>query len=200
VLFDVTDVGHPVTIYAGHPADFEQVGLGTFDAGESRNYLFAATLPDGGAGDNLYQGSGLSLGFEWRAGATGNAAPTPTPTPTVTPTPTPIATPTTPRVTPTPTPTTPTTPTVDYASAIGLPPAARCAKGGKLKFKLKAPGAKVVSGTVAVNGKVKVRVKGSKVRKPVTLKKLKKTFKVTVTVKTSKRKTYTGSRVYRACG
>jgi hypothetical protein len=197
VLFDVTDVGHPVTIYAGHPADFEQVGLGTFDAGESRHYLFAATLPDGGASDNLYQGSGLSLGFEWRAGATGSATPTPTPTPTPTVTPTP--TPTTPRVTPTPTPT-PTTPTVDYASAIGLPPASRCAKGGKLKFKLKAPGAKVVSGTVAVNGKVKIRVKGSKVRKPVTLKRLKKTFKVTVTVKTSKRKTYTGSRVYRACG
>jgi hypothetical protein len=201
VLFDVTDVGHPVTVYAGHPADFDQVGLGTFEPGESRNYLFAATLPDGGTGDNAYQGSGLSLGFEWRAGPTSGVAPTPTPTPTptVTPTPTPIATPTTPRVTPTPTPTAPTRPTVDYASALGLPAASKCAKGGKLKFKLKAPGAKVASGTVAVNGKVKVRVKGSKVRKPVTLKKLKKTFTVTVTVKTSKRKTYKGSRVYRVC-
>ena len=86
------------------------------------------------------------------------------------------------------------------ASALGLPPAVRCAKGGKLKFKLKAPGAKVVSGTVAVNGKVKVRVKGKKVRKPVKLKKLKKTFKVTVTVKTSKRKTYKATRIYRVCG
>ncbi len=195
VLFDVTDVDHAVTVYAGHPADFAQVDLGTFDAGESRNYLFAATLPDGGTSDNLYQGSGLSLGFEWRAGATGHAAPTPTPT--VTPRPTP----TKPRVTPTPTtPTKPAKPAViDYANALGLPPAVRCAKGGKLKFKLKAPGAKVASATVAVNGKVKVRVKGRKVRKPVTLKRLKKTFKVTVTVKTSKRKKYTGSRVYRAC-
>lgn len=205
VLFDVTDVGHPVTIYAGHPADFNQVTLGEFDAGEHRNYLFAATLPDGGAGDNAYQGSGLSLGFEWRAGATGRATPRPTvtPTPTSTPTPRPTVTPTpTPR-TPTPTPTTPikpTTHTVDYASALGLPPATRCAKGGKLKFKLKAPRAKVKSATVAVNGKVKVRVKGKKVRKPVTLKKLNKTFKVTVTVKTTKRKTYKGTRIYRVCG
>jgi spore coat-associated protein N len=189
VLFDVSDVAHPVTVYAGHPADFTQVSLGKFNAGEHRNYLFAATLPDGGASDNAYQGSGLSLGFEWRAGAAAHATPTPTPTPTK------------PRVTPTPTPTAPVTPTVvDYASALGLPPATRCAKRGKLKFKLKAPGAKVKSATVAVNGKVKVRVKGKKVRKPVTLKKLKKTFKVSVTVKTSKRKTYKASRIYRFCG
>jgi spore coat-associated protein N len=190
VLFDVTDVAHPVTVYAGHPADFNQVGLGEFDAGEHRNYLFAATLPDGGAGDNAYQGSGLSLGFEWRASATPHATPTPTPTPTVTPTPTPTPT----------TPITPTTPTVDYATALGLPPAAKCAKGGKLKFKLKAPHAKVVSATVAVNGKVKLRVKGAKVRKPVTLQKLKKTFKVTVAVKASNKKTYKATRTYRVCG
>ncbi len=197
VLFDVTDVGHPVTVYAGHPADFDQVSLGEFDAGEHRNYLFSATLPDGGASDNAYQGSGLSLGFEWRASATPHA----TPTPTVTPTPTPIATPTKPHVAPTPTPTAPAKPTtIDYASALGLPPATRCAKRGKLKFKLKAPGAKVKSATVAVNGKVKLRVKGKKVRKPVKLKKLKKTFKVSVTVKTTKRKTYKATRTYRVCG
>jgi len=193
VLFDVTDVGHPVTVYAGHPADFDQVSLGKFNSGEHRSYLFSATLPDGGVSDNAYQGSGLSLGFEWRATAAPHATPTPTPT----------VTPTKPRVTPTPTPTKPikpTTPTLDIASALGLPPAVQCAKGGKLKFKLKAPGAKVVSGTVAVNGKVKVRVKGKKVRKPVKLKKLKKTFKVTVTVKTSKRKTYKATRIYRVCG
>jgi hypothetical protein len=188
VLFDVTDVAHPVTVYAGHPADFDQVGLGELDAGEHRNYLFAATLPDGGAGDNAYQGSGLSLGFEWRAGATPHATPTPTPTVTPTPTPTPA------------TPVTPTTPTVDYATALGLPPAAKCAKGGKLKFKLKAPHAKVLSATVAVNGKVKLRVKGAKVRKPVTLQKLKKTFKVTVAVKASNKKTYKATRTYRVCG
>jgi hypothetical protein len=199
VLFDVTDVDDPVTVYAGHPADFDQVGLGKFEAGEARNYLFAATLPDEGPGDNLYQGSGLSLGFEWRAGAAGNATPTPTPTltvtpaPTATPAPAPIATPTAPTATPTPTPT-----VVDYSTALGLPPAARCAKGGKLKFKVKAPaGTKVKSGTVAVNGRVKARVKSSK---SVTLKKLKKTFKVTVTVRASNGRTYTGSRVFRACG
>jgi hypothetical protein len=202
VLFDVTDVNNPVTIYSGHPADLGQVDLGTFDAGESRNYLFAATLPEGGASDNLYQGSGLSLGFEWRAGPTGTPGATPTPTPT----PTPVSTPTKPRVTPTPTPTKPTKPTVprkpviDYASALGLPPATKCASRGKLKFKLKAPGAKVKSATIAVNGKKKLRLKGRKVKKPVTLKKLKKTFKVSVVVKASNKKTYKASRIYRVCG
>jgi spore coat-associated protein N len=172
VLFDVTDVNNAVPVFAGTPAQFAQVSLGRFAPGEQRSYLFAATLPDTND-DNDYQGAGLSLGFEWRAGPA--ATPTPTPTPTATPT-TPVATPTpTPRV-------------VDYATALGLPPAKRCAKRGKLKLKVKAPaGTKVKSATVAVNGKVKARIKGSK---SVTLKKLKKTFKVTVSVKASNGRTY----------
>jgi hypothetical protein len=188
VVFDVTNVNNAVTIFAGTPAEFAQVSLGRFAPGEQRSYLFAATLPDTND-DNDYQGAGMSLGFEWRAGPA--ATPTPTPTPTATPIPT--ATPTTPVATPTPTPT-----AVDYATALGLPAANRCAKGGKLKLKVKAPtGTTVKSGTVAVNGKVKARVKRSK---SVTLKKLKKTFKVTVTVKASDGRTYAGSRVYRVCG
>jgi spore coat-associated protein N len=189
VLFDVTNVGAPQTIFAGTPADFAQVSLGKFAPGAERSYLFAATLPDTGD-DNAYQGAGLSLGFEWRAAASATPTPTPTPTPTATPI---TTTPTPPIATPTPTPT-----VVDYASTIGLPAANRCAKGGTLKFKVKSPrGTKVKSATVAVNGKVKVRIKGSK---SVTLKKLKKTFKVTVAVKASNRRTYTGTRVYRVCG
>ena len=104
-------------------------------AGEERDYLFSATLPDGGDDDNVYQGSGLSLGFEWRASATAardadahadpdadrDATPTPTPTPT-------------PDHRTTPTPCRSTTPTRS-----DCPPPSSCVKGGKLKFKLKAP-------------------------------------------------------------
>ena len=192
VLFDVTDVGHPVTVYAGHPADFGQVSLGKFDAGEHRNYLFSATLPDGGASDNVYQGSGLSLGFEWRASATPHA------TPTVTPTPTPIA-----HADPdsAATPITPTDP--DRRLRERARPAlrhARAPRAASSSSSSRRRGAKVVSATVAVNGKVKLRVKGKKVRKPVTLKKLKKTFKVTVAVKASNKKTYKATRIYRVCG
>ena len=195
VLFDVTDVDAPQTIFAGTPADFAQVSLGKFDPGEERDYLFAANLPDTND-DNAYQGAGVSLGFEWRAAVSASApsvTPTPTPTPRPRPTPTPVKPPTKPVVTPTPTPT-----VVDYATAVGLPPANRCAKRGKLKIKVKAPaGTKLKSATVKVNGRVKARLKRSK---SVTLNKLKKTFKITVAVKTSNGRTYTGTRTYRVCG
>ena len=195
VLFDVTDVQNPVTVFAGHPADFADVDLGAFAPGEERNYLFAATLPDGGAGDNAYQGAALSLGFQWRAGTVAVSTPTPTPTATPKPKPTPAPTPK-PRVTPTPTPVTP----VDVATLVGLPPATKCVRGGKLRFKVKAPdGAKVRSATVAVNGKVKARLKGKKVRKPVRLKRLRKLVTVTVSVKASNGRIYTGMRAYHSC-
>jgi len=202
VLFDVTDVQQPVTVFAGHPADFEQVDLGTLTAGEERDYLFAATLPDGGvpgsdvAGDNRYQGSALSLGFEWRAGAVAATTPTPTPTPRPNPTPAPN-----PKPTPTPTPTPPVTPPVVVADALGLPAASSCVKRRRLKLKVTGPdGAKVLAVTVAVNGRVKVRLKGAKARRPVSLRGLrKKRTKLKVTVRTSNGRTYTGTRTYRTC-
>jgi len=194
VLFDVSDVQNPVTVFAGHPADFADVDLGAFAPGEERDYLFAATLPDGGAGDNAYQGSGLSLGFQWRAGTVAVSTPAPTATPKP-PKPTPTPTPK-PRVTPTPTPVAP----VDMATLLGLPPATKCVRGGKLRFRVKAPdGAKVRSATVKVNRKTKARLKGKKVRKAVTLKRLRKVVTITVTVKASNGRLYTGSRTYRRC-
>lgn len=197
VLFDVTEVQQPVTVFAGHPADFDQVDLGTLAPGEERDYLFAATLPDGGvpgsdaAGDNRYQGSALSLGFEWRAGPVAATA-TPTPTPRPKPTPTPV---------PKPQPKPPVTTPVVIADALGLPAASSCVKSGRLKLKLKAPaGARVVSVTVAVNGRVKARLKGAKARKAVSLRGLrKKATKVKVTVRASNGRVYTGTRTYRAC-
>jgi hypothetical protein len=193
LLLDVSDVGNPETVFAGHPADFDGVDLGTFAPGEERDYLFSAKLPRTGAHDNLYQGAGLSLGFEWQAGTAAVSTPTPTPTkPKPKPKPKP---PTKPKVTPTPTPV-----PVDMATVLGLPPSTKCYTRGKLKFKLKAPaGTRIVSATVAVNGKVKARVKGKKVRKAVTLKRLRKTAAVTVAAKVSGGRTYIGTRAFRAC-
>jgi spore coat-associated protein N len=201
VLFDVTHVQSPVTVYAGTPADFAQVDLGVIAPGQERDYLFAATLPERGDDDNLFQGSSLSLGFAWSA-TTVSATPTPTPTPTTTP---PVATPTPAPATPpvTPTPTTPTpTPTVPVAiaDAIGLPAATSCVKGGKLTLRLKAPaGANVVAATVKVNGKTKARLKGAKAAKPVTLRKLKGTVKLAISIKASDKRTYSAARTYKAC-
>jgi hypothetical protein len=192
-LFDVTGNGPPIPVFTGHPADFSGLALGTFAPGEERDYLFTATLPDRGVNDNDYQGAGLSLGFEWRAATTGVPTATPTPTPTKPTKPKPK--PTKPKVTPTPTPV-----PVDMATVLGLPSNAKCYKRGKLKFKLKAPaGTKIVSATVAVNGKVKARVKGKKVRKAITLKRLRKTATVTVAAKVTGGRTYIGTRTYSGC-
>jgi hypothetical protein len=198
VLFDVTNVQSPKTIYAGVPADFDQVDLGVIVPGQSRDYLFAATLPDGEQ-DNQYQGASLSLGFEWSAtNATEAATPTPTPTPTTTP---PVTdTPTTPT-SPT-TPTTPTTPSVPVAlaDALGMPASTSCVKSGKLTLRLKAPaGAKVVSATIKVNGRTKAKLKGKKAAKAVKLSRLKGTTKLSVSIKASDKRTYSAARTYKAC-
>ena len=206
VLFDVTNVQNPTTVYAGDPAGFERVDLGVIAPGAERDYLFAATLPVGT--DNSFQGSALSLGFEWSA-ANAGSAPTPTPTPTpVPPAPTP-APPTTPAPTPEPptTPTSPPTPTppttpppVALADAIGLPAPTSCVKGGRLTLRLKAPaGGKVVSATVKVNGRTKAKLKGKKAAKALSLRGLKKTTKLSITVKASDKRTYSASRTYKAC-
>jgi hypothetical protein len=192
VLFDVTNVQSPVTVYAGPPADFDQVDLGVLTPGQERKYLFAATLPDGGADDNRFQGSSLSLGFEWRAGPAGSATPTPTPAPAAPPVPT---------ATPAPaTPTTPATPPVALADALGLPAPASCVKSGRLTLRLKAPGgAKVLSAIVKVKGRVKARLKGAQAAKPVTLRDLTKTTKLSISVKASDGRTYAAARTYKSC-
>jgi hypothetical protein len=210
VLFDVTDVQHPVTVYAGPPAGLPAVTLGTLAAGSHRDYLFAATLPDSGlpgsdaAGDNLFQGSALSLGFEWRATSAAEFAPPSTPTSTPTPTPTaPTTTPTVPT-----TPTTPTAPKVviptgeALADALGLPPARACVSRRKFTIRLKAPmGAGVVSATITINGKVKARVKGGKTRAPVDLRGLPMgKVKVNIATKAADGRTYKSTRTYRTCG
>ena len=197
VVFDVTNVHNPQTIYAGDPAGFPQIDLGVIAPVDERDYLFAATLPATGVGgdDNLYQGATVSLGFDWSAATIpGTATPTPTPAaPEATPTPAP----------PTATPTGPTsTPSVLVALAdeLGMPAATSCVKKGTLKLRVKAPrGAKVVSAVVKVNGKIKARLKGKKAAKPVTLRGLRKTTKLAVTVKAGNKRTYSATRIYKAC-
>ena len=84
VLFDITNLQNPKTIYAGVPKDFHQKSLGVIAPGQERDYLFAATLPDG-EDDNQYQGAALSLGFEWSAVTVAADPTTTTPTPTTPP-------------------------------------------------------------------------------------------------------------------
>jgi spore coat-associated protein N len=200
VLIDVTDVQSPTTVYAGTPEDFALVDLGVIAAGAERDYLFRATLPNGGDDDNRFQGASLSLGFEWTAAAVASepvTTPTPTPNPPTTTTP-PVAdpTPTTPTTPPAPT----TPPPVALADALGMPASTSCVKRGKLTIRLKAPaGAKVVSATVKVNGRTKAKLKGKKAAKPVTLKKLTGTTKLSISIKASDKRTYSAARTYKAC-
>jgi hypothetical protein len=192
VLLDVTDVQHPVTIYAGPPAGFQAIALGTLAPGKHRDYLFAATLPDSGVpgsavtGDNLFQGSALSLGFEWRA----TSAPVATPTPTAAP------------VKPKPKPPV-VVPTGDaLGDVLGLPSARSCVSRRKFTVRLKVPlGASVVSATITINGKVKARVKGGRTRAPVNLRGLPKgKVKVRIATRASDGRSYTSTRTYRTCG
>lgn len=113
-------------------------------------------MPAGSAGDNAYQGCGLSHGFVWRAGPVSvTTPPAPAPVATAAPSATPPAGPVA---------------AVDDASALGLPPAKTCVRRRRLTLKLKAPDRSMLASvTVAVNGRTKLRARGAKARKPLTL-------------------------------
>jgi PASTA domain-containing protein/Big-like domain-containing protein len=65
---DVTNAGSPVTVYTGKIDALTPVALGTIAAGDSRVYEFRVDFPDVGSGaENAYQGSGLSVEFDWTA-------------------------------------------------------------------------------------------------------------------------------------
>jgi hypothetical protein len=83
---------------------------------------------------------------------------------------------------------------------MGLPAPASCVKKGRLTLRLKAPaGGKVVSATVKVNGRVKARLKGAKAAKALSLRGLKGTTKLSISVKASDKRTYSAARSYKAC-
>jgi hypothetical protein len=65
---DTTNAESPVTVYSGKIDALTPVALGTVAAGDSRVYEFRVSFPDAGAGaENAYQGSGLSVEFDWTA-------------------------------------------------------------------------------------------------------------------------------------
>src|SRR6266545_4411582 len=68
VVRDVTNVGSPVTVYSGKIDALTPVTLGTLAAGASRVYEFRVSFPDAGAGaENAFQGSAVSVQFDWTA-------------------------------------------------------------------------------------------------------------------------------------
>jgi spore coat-associated protein N len=183
VLFDVTDVQRPLTVYAGPVAAFGAVAVGDIAPGAHRDFLVAATLP--ASGDNRLQGAGMSLGFEWRAAA----VPVATPAPTATPAPAPAV----PPVAPAPTAATP-------GDALGLPSTRSCVKRPRLRVRLRVPGgASVESATIAVNRKVRARVTGGRTTVRVKLRGVTRRFKVRVTIVASDGNRYTSTRRYRLC-
>jgi spore coat-associated protein N len=197
VAIEIGEAGAGAPRYDGPLDELDQVGLGTLAPGAERTFQVRLTLADT-AGNEL-QGAQLTFGLQWRA--TTVAAATPTPAPETPRPPTNPTTPTTPTTPSTPsTPATPTAPSRSAADAIGLPAATSCVKSGKLKLRLKGPnGSKVVSATVSVNGRVKAKLKGATAGKAVSLRGLKKSTKLKVSLKASDGRTYKASRTYRAC-
>ena len=65
---DVTVPGSPVTVYDDTIGSLTPVALGTLPAGDSRVYEFRVSFPDAGPGaENAYQGSTMSIRFDWSA-------------------------------------------------------------------------------------------------------------------------------------
>jgi hypothetical protein len=65
---DVTAPGSPVTVYNNKIGSLTPVALGALPAGDSRVYEFRVSFPDAGAGaENAYQGSTMSIRFDWSA-------------------------------------------------------------------------------------------------------------------------------------
>ena len=65
---DVTAPGSPVVVYNGKIDALTPVALGTLAAGSSRQYEFRVVFPDAGPGaENAFQGSAVSVQFDWTA-------------------------------------------------------------------------------------------------------------------------------------
>lgn len=65
---DVTNAGSPATVYNGKLDALTPTGLGNLAAGDSRVYEFRVSFPDAGVGaENAFQGSAMSIEFDWTA-------------------------------------------------------------------------------------------------------------------------------------
>jgi hypothetical protein len=77
---DVTNPSAPATVYSGKLAAMSPLALGTWPPGTTRTYRFTVSLPNGGAtssattGDNAYQGSAVSVRYDWTATSDGASA------------------------------------------------------------------------------------------------------------------------------
>jgi hypothetical protein len=68
LIRDVTNAGSPSTVYTGKIPDLTALALGSLAAGTSRVYEFTVSFPDTGPGaENAYQGSSMSVQFDWTA-------------------------------------------------------------------------------------------------------------------------------------
>jgi Bacterial Ig domain/PASTA domain len=68
VIRDVTNTGSPLTVFSGKIGALTPFALGTLAAGASRVYEFRVSFPDAGAGaENAFQGSAVSIQFDWTA-------------------------------------------------------------------------------------------------------------------------------------
>jgi hypothetical protein len=65
---DVTDPLNPATVYSGPIPGLSPMSLGSLAPAATRDYEFRIDFPSG-AGDNAYQGSSLSVQFDWTATA-----------------------------------------------------------------------------------------------------------------------------------
>jgi hypothetical protein len=70
---EISDPANPRPVYDGVLAPMPALDLGSLGSGQSRVFEFDASLPDGGtptgatAGDNVFQGAALSVGYSWTA-------------------------------------------------------------------------------------------------------------------------------------
>jgi len=65
---DVTAPGSPTTVYDNKMDALTPLGLGTVAAGDSRVYEFRVSFPDAGPGaEDPYQGSTMTVQFDWSA-------------------------------------------------------------------------------------------------------------------------------------
>jgi hypothetical protein len=65
---DITSPGSPVPVYTGKIGALTPIALGSLSAGDSRVYEFRVSFPDAGPGaENAYQGSSMSVQFDWAA-------------------------------------------------------------------------------------------------------------------------------------
>jgi|tagenome__1003787_1003787.scaffolds.fasta_scaffold20819845_2 hypothetical protein len=66
VVVDIVDEAGQ-SVYSGKLGAMPAVPAGTIAKGGTKTYTFTVTFPEGGAGDNAYQGASTTLDYNWDA-------------------------------------------------------------------------------------------------------------------------------------